>query len=268
MATKTVDVDLDFGGVGKVVRALMNPVSSDPVSPATGEVWYNTTDSRLKVRTAGGTVSLATTSDTGSGVASSTWDAQSVVVAVADDTPVAVALAASQLLARRAAGDIGAVNFSDLLTDLEALGIDASTVSGSDPFARANHTGTQLSSTISDFSTAVDARVQLIVDSAPAALDTLNELAAALGDDPNFSTTVTNAIAAKTDKYAANIGNGADQSFVVNHGLGSTDVIVQVRVNSTGDVVECEVEITDANNVTIKTNSTPASNAYRVVVVG
>jgi hypothetical protein len=42
-----------------------------------------------------------------------------------------------------------------------------------------------------------DARVALIVDSAPATLDTLNELAAALGDDANFSTTVTNSIATK-----------------------------------------------------------------------
>lgn len=50
---------------------------------------------------------------------------------------------------------------------------------------------------ITDFLTAVDARVQLIVDAAPAALDTLNELAAALGDDSNFHSTVTNALAGK-----------------------------------------------------------------------
>lgn len=37
----------------------------------------------------------------------------------------------------------------------------------------------------------------IIVDSAPGTLDTLNELAAALGDDANFSTTMTNALAAK-----------------------------------------------------------------------
>ena len=47
----------------------------------------------------------------------------------------------------------------------------------------------------------VDARAQLkidaLVDSAPGTLDTLNELAAALGDDANFSTTVTNSIATK-----------------------------------------------------------------------
>ena len=36
-----------------------------------------------------------------------------------------------------------------------------------------------------------------ITDSAPTTLDTLNELAAALGDDPNFATTVTNSIATK-----------------------------------------------------------------------
>ena len=42
-----------------------------------------------------------------------------------------------------------------------------------------------------------DARVALVVDSAPSTLNTLNELAAALGDDANFSTTVTNSIATK-----------------------------------------------------------------------
>lgn len=47
--------------------------------------------------------------------------------------------------------------------------------------------------------TFVDGRVQLVVDSAPAALDTLNELAAALGDDPNFATTVSTQIANKAD---------------------------------------------------------------------
>ena len=46
----------------------------------------------------------------------------------------------------------------------------------------------------------VDAEVAGVVDAAPGALDTLNELAAALGDDANFSTTVTNSIATKLSK--------------------------------------------------------------------
>jgi hypothetical protein len=43
----------------------------------------------------------------------------------------------------------------------------------------------------------VDTQIASLVDSAPGALDTLNELAAALGDDASFSTTVTNSIATK-----------------------------------------------------------------------
>lgn len=46
----------------------------------------------------------------------------------------------------------------------------------------------------------VDGRVASLVDSAPETLNTLNELAAALGDDPNFATTVANEIGKKVDK--------------------------------------------------------------------
>jgi hypothetical protein len=48
--------------------------------------------------------------------------------------------------------------------------------------------------------TYVNTAVSNLVDSAPGALDTLNELAAALGDDANFSTTVTTAIGEKVAK--------------------------------------------------------------------
>lgn len=42
--------------------------------------------------------------------------------------------------------------------------------------------------------TIANAATAIIVDSAPSTLDTLNELAAALGDDPNFATTIVNQI--------------------------------------------------------------------------
>ena len=45
--------------------------------------------------------------------------------------------------------------------------------------------------------TYVTTQIANLVDTAPTTLDTLNELAAALGDDPNFATTVTNSIATK-----------------------------------------------------------------------
>lgn len=45
----------------------------------------------------------------------------------------------------------------------------------------------------------VDTAISNLVASAPGALDTLNELSAALGDDPNFATTITNALTGKAD---------------------------------------------------------------------
>ena len=90
-------------------------------------------------------------------------------------------------------------------------------------FSRSNHTGMQTASTISDFQTAVsgnsdvtantakvsydtadvDSRISTAIDAliggAPGALNTLNELAAAIADDAAFSATVTASIAAKLD---------------------------------------------------------------------
>ena len=57
--------------------------------------------------------------------------------------------------------------------------------------------GTYLSANGYDTATNI---VASITDSAPATLDTLNELAAALGDDPNFATTTANNIATKVSK--------------------------------------------------------------------
>ena len=57
--------------------------------------------------------------------------------------------------------------------------------------------------TTSDISTAISN----LVDAAPATLDTLNELAAALGDDPNFATTVSTSIGTKWTQDNTKISN-------------------------------------------------------------
>jgi hypothetical protein len=55
-----------------------------------------------------------------------------------------------------------------------------------------------------DTSTEVDNKISGLIDAAPGTLDTLNELALALGNDENFSTTVANAIGANSLDIAAN----------------------------------------------------------------
>lgn len=65
---------------------------------------------------------------------------------------------------------------------------------------------------VSGFTAAVDARVQLVVDAAPAALDTLNELAAAIGDDANFAATVNTALTNRVRVDAAQALSGPQQA--------------------------------------------------------
>ncbi|EKC3977314.1 phage tail protein, partial [Escherichia coli] len=65
------------------------------------------------------------------------------------------------------------------------------------PTARQGTNNTQIANTAF-----VMAAIAALVDSSPDALNTLNKLAAALGNDPNFATTMTNALAGKQPKDA------------------------------------------------------------------
>lgn len=81
----------------------------------------------------------------------------------------------------------------------------ADTITGAKTFATSPLVPTALAgdNTTKAASTAfVQAALAALVDSSPGTLDTLNELAAALGDDPNFAATITAALANKADTTA------------------------------------------------------------------
>lgn len=63
----------------------------------------------------------------------------------------------------------------------------------------------------------VDARIQEVVAAAPEALDTLKELADALGNDPNFAGTVTTELAKKANSIDVYTKEEADAKFITEH---------------------------------------------------
>lgn len=84
------------------------------------------------------------------------------------------------------------------------------------PTAGADTNTTQIATTAF-----VAAAIGTLIDTAPGAMNTLNELAAALGDDPNFATSVTNALADKLSG-ASNLSDLPNKSAARSHlGLGS-----------------------------------------------
>lgn len=69
-------------------------------------------------------------------------------------------------------------------------------------------------------------------------------------------------------RFAAAIGDGTSTSIAVTHSLGTVDVIAQVRDTTTGALVECDNIANSTTQITLTFAVAPASNAYRVIVVG
>lgn len=91
--------------------------------------------------------------------------------------------------------------------DIDILGINAATLQGNNAAYFTGYTDTAIAN---------------LVDTAPSTLDTLNELAAALGDDPNFATTVTNNIATKVAKSGDTMTGGLSTTRLVSYEQDST----------------------------------------------
>lgn len=90
--------------------------------------------------------------------------------------------------------------------------------------------------------TDIDLRIQGVVDAAPAALDTLKELASALGDDANFAGTITAALANKADKATTYTKTEVD---------GAISAYKPVATNSSLGMVKPGVNVTIAEDGTI-----------------
>ena len=102
-----------------------------------------------------------------------------------------------------------------------------------------------------------DTAISNLVDSSPSALNTLNELAAALGDDANFSTTVTNSIATKLplaggtmsgaiDLDSNNITNGGTISGTFS-GSGASLTSLNASNISSGTIAAARVATLNQN---------------------
>jgi len=117
-----------------------------------------------------------------------------------------------------------------------------------------------LSSQQSIINSASAAAVTAVLDGAPGALDTLNELAAALNDDSSFATTVTNSLAAKLDASTASATYLTQANASANYVAKNADGIEYIQDQSSSLFIHSNhTNITatydDANNQVILVGS-------------
>lgn len=244
-------------------NARIQNLASAPSSPVKGQVYFNTTSNKFNVYNGTVWVEMGTSAATGD-MEKSTYDTNDS--GVVDDSEKLNNQSPSHYLDR--------TNH----TGTQAISTVSGLQTALDGKAASSHTHT--SSDITDFTSAVNALIQNVIDGAPGALDTLNELAAALGDDPNFAATLAtqlNALDSRIDaleavtptrKYSTTVGDGSSTTLTVTHNLGSKDVITQIRQVSDDAVVEADVTNSTTNTVTITTTTAVATNSLRVTVIG
>lgn len=111
----------------------------------------------------------------------------------------------------------------------------------------------------------VDAAIAALVASSPAALDTLNELAAALGNDANFATTVTNALALKSSILGVQ-----KSAFMVSLAGGTSDAITATYapgITEVTDGMTLYVRAAAANGITTPTFTPAAGTIAEMTIV-
>lgn len=107
--------------------------------------------------------------------------------------------------------------------------------------------------------------IAAMVDSAPAALDTLNELAAALGNDPNFATTMLNALGGKQplDNTLTNLSGKDVAGLLAYLGLGETINLAtgamqkDQNLNDVPDKALARQSLQLGNSATLNVGTTP-----------
>jgi len=108
-----------------------------------------------------------------------------------------------------------------------------------------------------DYDTATNI-VATITDSAPGTLDTLNELAAALGDDPNFATTTANNIATKLPLAGGTMtGDLTVPNIITSGNVDGRDVSVDgakldlIEANATADQTKADIDALNIDAATV-----------------
>jgi len=252
MADIKINGNLDLQKAGQLLGALMELIVGSASSPAEAQFWYNSSTKHIEFYN-GTTTKVLAEGDLADYVAKSLFDANTMLYATTDNTPVALTVAASRFVGRKSTGDITAMTPSEArtelgLTDEELQDLIGAMVSG----------GTETGITVTYDDT--NARFDFVVS-------VLNSLPAPTGDLSLNSQKITNLATPTAASDAATKGY-VDNAIA---GLSWKDVRVASTANVTlasgvenGDTID-GVTLATGDRVLLKNQSTGAENGIYTV---
>jgi hypothetical protein len=141
----------------------------------------------------------------------------------------------------------------DIVNNYAPLSSPALTGTPTAPTANQNNNSDQIATT-----KFVKTAVSDLINSAPSTLDTLNELATALGNDPDFATTVSNQIGQKLDTNSANYVKSLSingRNITVTKGNNTTQTLTTQDTHYTANLVVGTSNTSTANATTTNNNT-------------
>jgi hypothetical protein len=111
-----------------------------------------------------------------------------------------------------------------------------------------------ISTEVSNRNTAISGAVSTLVDGAPDLLNTLNELAAAINDDANYTTTITTALGTKAP-LASPALTGTPTAPTAAADTNTTQIATTAFAKAEADAAQAAAEATAASDATTKANA-------------
>ncbi len=120
--------------------------------------------------------------------------------------------------------------------------------------AAASALSSAISTEVSNRNTAISGAVSTLVDGAPDLLNTLNELAAAINDDANYTTTITTALGTKAP-LASPALTGTPTAPTAAADTNTTQIATTAFAKAEADAAQAAAEATAASDATTKANA-------------
>ena len=245
----TGDVTGNVSGQAGTVSSLSGH-SSDEISEGSTNKYYTDERAQDAIGNSLGT-GLSYNDTTGAiSVTANTYDAYGA--ASAAQTAAATDATTKANAAQAAAEATAAADATAKANAAQAAAISAAATAANSALTSA------ISTEVSNRNTAISTAVDNLVDGAPSLLNTLNELAAAINDDANYTTTITTALGTKAP-LASPALTGVPTAPTAAANTDTTQIATTAFAKAEADAAQSAAEATAAADATTKANAAQAA---------